>query len=123
MVFFDNIQHVFYSAYFAGHGIKMQVVSLPNGMVGSVFFGSWRVSDAGMVNMSGLDGYLSALFREFHLNMPHAHGQLSALCGDGIFPGIGVPAVALSGASAANSMISPLEHWQCLDRLKAKKLI
>ena len=45
------------------------------------------------------------------------------LCGDGIFPGIGVPAVALSGARAANSMISPVEHWLCLDKLKAKKLI
>ena len=45
------------------------------------------------------------------------------LCGDGIFPGIGVPAVALSGASAANAMVNPLKQWLCLDSLKEKELI
>lgn len=45
------------------------------------------------------------------------------LCGDGVFPGIGVPAVALSGASAANAMVSPFEQWSCLDSLKSKELI
>lgn len=43
------------------------------------------------------------------------------LAGDGIFPGIGVPAVALSGASAANSLVNPFKHWQCLDKLKAEE--
>jgi phytoene dehydrogenase-like protein len=33
------------------------------------------------------------------------------LCGDGVFPGIGVPAVALSGASAANALVNPVRHW------------
>ena len=37
--------------------------------------------------------------------------------------GIGVPAVALSGASAANAMISPWKQWACLDDLKSKELI
>ncbi len=75
--------------------------------------------------------------------------QRLTLCGDGVFPGesclglsrqyltcthililnfllalgIGVPAVALSGASAANAMISPWKQWICLDDLKAKKII
>jgi phytoene dehydrogenase-like protein len=40
------------------------------------------------------------------------------LAGDGVFPGIGIPAVALSGASAANSVVSPWKQWKCLDRLK-----
>jgi phytoene dehydrogenase-like protein len=40
------------------------------------------------------------------------------LAGDGVFPGIGIPAVALSGASAANSVVSPWKQWECLDRLK-----
>jgi phytoene dehydrogenase-like protein len=45
------------------------------------------------------------------------------LAGDGIFPGIGMPAVAINGASAANSMVSVFKQWQCLDKLKeAKKL-
>lgn len=45
------------------------------------------------------------------------------LCGDGIFPGIGVPAVAYSGASAANAMVNPFEHWKCMDQLKSEGLI
>lgn len=45
------------------------------------------------------------------------------LCGDGVFPGIGIPAVALSGASAANAMVNPIQHWFCLDDLKKKVLI
>ncbi|KAL7581694.1 hypothetical protein ACA910_022238 [Epithemia clementina (nom. ined.)] len=39
------------------------------------------------------------------------------LTGDGIFPGIGLPAVAISGASAANSLINPFQHLQCLAQL------
>ena len=45
------------------------------------------------------------------------------LCGDGVFPGIGIPAVALSGASAANALVNPIQHWFCLDDLKKKELI
>lgn len=39
------------------------------------------------------------------------------LAGDSIFPGIGVPAVAISGASAANALVNPFEQWKCLDAL------
>ncbi|CAJ1960620.1 unnamed protein product [Cylindrotheca closterium] len=39
------------------------------------------------------------------------------LAGDGIFPGIGVPAVAISGASAANAFVNPFQQWRCLDSL------
>ena len=45
------------------------------------------------------------------------------LAGDGVFPGIGIPAVALSGASAANGMVKVIEQWRCLDDLKSQKLI
>ena len=40
------------------------------------------------------------------------------LVGDQIFPGIGIPAVAISGASAANAMVNPIRQWLCLDYLK-----
>jgi phytoene dehydrogenase-like protein len=40
------------------------------------------------------------------------------LAGDSIFPGIGVPAVAISGASAANAFVNPFAQWSCLDRLE-----
>ena len=43
------------------------------------------------------------------------------LCGDGVFPGIGVPAVALSGASAANALVDPLRHWAELDALDRER--
>jgi phytoene dehydrogenase-like protein len=43
------------------------------------------------------------------------------LAGDSIFPGIGIPAVAISGASAANALVNPIEHWMCLDYLKGLK--
>jgi len=39
------------------------------------------------------------------------------LAGDSIFPGIGIPAVAISGASAANGLMNPIAHWLCLDGL------
>jgi hypothetical protein len=29
----------------------------------------------------------------------------------------GIPAVAISGASAANALINPIQHWMCLDSL------
>lgn len=39
------------------------------------------------------------------------------MCGDSIFPGIGVPAVAASGANAASSTVSVLKHLKMLDKL------
>ncbi|MQM02415.1 hypothetical protein Taro_035183 [Colocasia esculenta] len=38
-------------------------------------------------------------------------------CGDSTFPGIGVPAVAASGAIVANSLVSVPEHSQLLDAI------
>jgi len=43
------------------------------------------------------------------------------LAGDGVFPGIGVPAVAISGASAANALVSVFDQWRCLDELLANE--
>ena len=40
------------------------------------------------------------------------------LASDSIFPGIGVPAVAIVGASAANSMVGVFEHLATLKRLE-----
>ena len=44
--------------------------------------------------------------------------QNLVLASDSIFPGIGVPAVAIVGASAANSMVHVLEHLTTLRRLE-----
>ena len=84
--FHDDVQRSFYSAYFAGHGIKVQAVTLPNGMFGSIYIGAWRIGDSGLLNMSGLDNYLTELFLELNMGMTAAYNQLPALYGDGIFP-------------------------------------
>jgi phytoene dehydrogenase-like protein len=43
------------------------------------------------------------------------------IANDGVFPGIGVPAVCIAGASAANAFASILEHWKCLDVLEREQ--
>ena len=45
------------------------------------------------------------------------------LAGDSIFPGIGVPSVCISGASAANGLMNVFEQWKCLDTLKKDRII
>nr|ATQ36024.1 prolycopene isomerase-like2 [Petalonia fascia] len=39
-------------------------------------------------------------------------------CGDCVFPGVGVPAVAVSGANVANSCVGPLRHLRLVNRLQ-----
>ncbi|CAL5379917.1 unnamed protein product [Camellia sinensis] len=39
-------------------------------------------------------------------------------CGDSIFPGIGVPAIAASGAIVANSLVSVSQHSELLDAVR-----
>jgi phytoene dehydrogenase-like protein len=43
------------------------------------------------------------------------------IANDGVFPGIGVPAVCIAGASAANLFVSVVQQWQCLDKLQRRK--
>ena len=86
MGFFDDVQRSFYSGYFGHHGMKVQALTLPNGMFGSVYIGAIRVSDSGLLNMSGLDNYLCGLFREFNSAMETALNQFPVVYGDGIFP-------------------------------------
>jgi len=45
------------------------------------------------------------------------------LAGDGVFPGLGIPAVALSGASAANGMVSVVQQWLLMDELQARGVL
>lgn len=56
-------------------------------MIGSVYLASWRESDSGILNMSGLDQYLQELFAEFGItNLNGANTDGPALYGDGVFP-------------------------------------
>lgn len=43
------------------------------------------------------------------------------LCGDFTFPGIGVPATAASGAITANTLVSVVDHWGMLDKIRLPK--
>jgi phytoene dehydrogenase-like protein len=60
---------------------------------------------------------------EDYLKDGHTPIQNLILCGDGIFPGIGVPSVALSGASAANSLVNLCKHWTTMDKLQKRGLL
>ena len=82
----DDIQISFYSGYFGHHGMKVQAVTLPNGMFCSVYIGTLRVSDSDLINISGLNTYQSNSFREFNMTLEHAFSQFPALYGDAVFP-------------------------------------
>ncbi|GAX19168.1 hypothetical protein FisN_15Lh338 [Fistulifera solaris] len=43
------------------------------------------------------------------------------LANDGVFPGIGVPAVAIAGASAAHAFVSIGEQWSVLNKIERKR--
>jgi DDE superfamily endonuclease len=81
--FLHDIQRAYYSGYFRFHGLKAQVVFLPNGMVGSVFVASLAHNDRGMVNLSGLNEYLLSLLQG--RGLPPNGILLPALYADGIF--------------------------------------
>ena len=88
--FNGDTQRSFYSDYFAGRGMKAQVITLPNDMYGAVYLGALRVSDTGLLNMSGLDAYLYQLFNEQHRKLPGTLNQLPAVYGAMIFPQLAV---------------------------------
>ena len=77
----EDVQRAFYWGYFAGHGLKVQAVTLPNGLFGSVFVAPLRVSDAVLQNMSSLDFHLTRLFLEFNKQLHGAGNQLQAVYG------------------------------------------
>ena len=79
-----DTQQSFYNRYFRGHGLKAQVVHLPNGMIGSIFIGSMRHNDNGLQNMSGLNDYLFSILPPLYQTPTHTN-VFPALYGDGIF--------------------------------------
>ena len=62
-------------------------------------------------------GTFGPALRAGKAKFPYPKSPLPGLffCGDSVFPGIGVPAVAASGANAASSTVSV---WEQLDMLK-----
>lgn len=84
-----DIQRAFYSGYFTSHGLKSQVIVLPNGMVRSIFIAGPRQSDRGLLNMSGLNEYLATLFSDTLITLESDGVEIDvypALYGDCTFP-------------------------------------
>ena len=104
--FYDDVQRAFYSGYFSHHGLKIQAAALHNDIFGSVFIGSIRVSDLDLLNMSGLDTYLSSLFCEFNMNIELAYNQFPALYGDGVFPQLSTIVARFSNRSSDNDRLN-----------------
>jgi hypothetical protein len=77
-----DAQESVYSGWKKLHGIKVEIVLLPNGM--STLFGpvSARQNDRGALNLSGLDCFLALIQASMH---PH---RRCMLFGDFIFPGL-----------------------------------
>jgi hypothetical protein len=69
--------------YFRGHGLKAQVLLLPNGMIGSIFICSLRHNDNGVQNLSGLNDYLVQLLAP--LCRVHNQWIYPAVYGDAVF--------------------------------------
>ena len=79
-----DVTNNFISCYFGGHGLKAQVVLLPNGMIGrSIFICSLRHNDNGVQNLSGLNDYLVSNLSPLYQNGNNS--VYPALYGDGIF--------------------------------------
>ena len=54
MVYDTNAFIIMFSGYFKGHGLKVQMVFFPNGMIESVFITSIQNQENNTVNLSNL---------------------------------------------------------------------
>ena len=70
-----------FSGYFKGHGLKVQMVFFPNGMIESVFITSMRNQENNTVNLSNLHTELLRLLLPRRL----INGLFPAIYADGIF--------------------------------------
>jgi len=64
-------------------------------------------------------GTFGPAWRAGEAKFPYPKTEIPGLfcCGDSVFPGIGVPAVAASGANAASSTVPVWKHISMLNRL------
>ena len=103
-------------------------------MIGLIYLGSWRESDSGIFNMSGLDTYVSGLFWEFGIELPRSDNQLPASYGDDIFIQLATTIAwycdELFGQCAINTMMILVRqsnkhvfasHYNCFKRFHRPK--
>ena len=78
--FLHDVQRVFYTGYLRRHGLKVQVVYLPIGIISSIFITERRQNDNVVQKMSGLNNYLLELLAGIFIG-----GLYPCLYCDGIF--------------------------------------
>ena len=62
-----NIQRAFYTRYGKKHGLKTQVLLLPNGIVGHCWVHSMAQNDRGLINLSGLEEYMRDVLNPYRI--------------------------------------------------------
>ena len=70
------------SGYFKAHGLKAQIVFLPNGMIGSAYIAVLQHNDNVILNMFGLSDYIQDLI--VHIRLP-VYGLCPSLYTDEIY--------------------------------------
>ena len=94
--------------------MKLRVLTFTNGIFSSVHIGCMRVSDAWLIKMSGLDTYLSQLFREFSMHMCGNRNQFNDVYGDGLFPQVLIVVAKYSTPYKNEGESTPI--WLLLNR-------
>lgn len=100
-----DTQRAFYNRYFRHHGLKSQVLHLPNGMIGSIYICSLRHNDNGVQNLSGLNEYLVRILQPLYSR--GGRNIFPAVYGDGIFTPL---------ATIMRPFLSPNEEQQILNQ-------
>ena len=62
-----EVQRAFYTRYGKLHGLKSQIVLLPNGMICHAWIHSVAQNDRGMINLSGLEEYMRDILADIRL--------------------------------------------------------
>ena len=75
-------QRAFFTRYGKIHGLKSQIVILPNGMICHAWIHSVAQNDRGMINLSGLEEYMRDILTDIRLGEGR---MLPALFGDSIY--------------------------------------
>jgi hypothetical protein len=79
----NALQQAFYTHYGKEHGLKAQIVTLPNGMYGHLYVTNGAQNDRGLINLSGIqEGYR----RSFDESGIRVRGFYPVLGGDDTYP-------------------------------------
>jgi len=95
-----------------GHGLKFQAITLPNGMYGNAWGAALSHNDRGMINMSGLEEYLSSHVVTRSVGNDEDGWFYPAVYGDSIY----VPSEVIQKAVDINAIEGNREMFKTLNR-------